>query len=287
MYNVISMKDVAKRLNDLTYSDFYYRLMLIARSVYEWHNLPNGIDEKWIEKYLYYEGNCMFFKDKDKGFMVAKCKPSGTLNYYDEPTLLTPYGTNYVYDGEGLENNDEAILIRNNDEMIPTDPSIELFALRLADITRSLDVNVRQQKTPSIVLCSDKQKLTMKNVLKQRDENEITIYGDKNLDISEIKVLKIDAPIVFPQLQIQKHNIWNEAMTFLGINNANMDKRERLVADEVSANNSQIEASANIFLKSRERACELINEKFGLNISVTRRTEIEPIVAVSGGVEND
>ncbi len=275
MYDVIQMKTIAKQLNDRTYTDYFYRLMLIARSVFEWEGLPNGIDEKWIERYLFTEGKCIFFHDDEKGFMVTKCTPAGMLNYYDEPTLLRGFGTNYM--SEVMENNEEAIIIRNNDEMIPTSPTIQLFALRLAEISRTIDININAQKTPVVILCSDKQKLTMKNVFKQWNGFEPVIFGDKNLDIEGIKSLKIDAPIVFPQLQIQKNAIWNECMTFLGINNANQDKRERLVSDEVSANDEQIESSAQVMLKAREQACKLINEKFGLNVSVKLRSDCRPI----------
>ena len=279
MYDVIKMKSIAKDLNDLTYTDYFYRLMLIARSVFKWHNLPNGIDEKWIERYLFTEGQCMFFKDSEKGFMVAKCSPAGNLNVYDEPTLLRGYGTNYI--GDVSENNEEAILIRNNDEMIPTSPTIQLYALRLAEITRTIDININAQKTPVMILCSDKQKLSLKHVYKQWNGFEPVIFGDKNLDIDGIRTLQTDAPIVFDKLQIQKHSVWNECMTFLGINNANMDKRERLVDDEVQANNHQIEISAEVMLKARERACEMINEKFGLDVWVEMRkpdmAEYEPL----------
>jgi len=171
--------------------------------------------------------------------------------------------------------------------MIPTSPSIQLFALRLAEISRTIDININAQKTPVIILCSDKQKFTMKNVFKQWNGYEPVIFGDKNLNIDDVKALKIDAPIVFPELQIQKHAIWNECMTFLGINNANQDKRERLVSDEVSANDEQIESSAQVMLKARERACELINEKFGLNVSVQLRSECRPILEeIKGGIKN-
>ena len=270
MHDIISMKSIAKQLNDWTYTDYYYRLMLIARSVFKWNNLPNGIDEKWIERFLFTEGECLFFNDKEKGFMVAKCTPNGNLNYYDEPTLLRPYGTNYS--GVPLENNEECILIRNNDIMLPTSPTIQLYAYRLAETQRTIDVNIHAQKTPYVVLCSDKQRMSFKKAFTQVSDNEVAIFGDKNMDIDQIKALKIDAPIVFDKLQCQKQAIWNECMTFLGINNNTQEsKRERLVVTEVEANNEQIESSASVFLKSREKACELINSMFGLNISVEMR----------------
>ena len=277
MYDVIKMKTIAQELNDRTYTDYFYRLTLLARSVFKWENLPNGIDEKWIERYLFSDGKCMFFMDEEKGFMVSKCTNEGELNYYDEPTILRPVATNYDSE-KSYENNEECVLIRNNDEMIPTSPTIQLYALRLAELSRTIDININAQKTPVIILCSDKQKLTMKAVYRQWNGYEPVIYGDKNLDIEGIKVLKTDAPIVFDKLQIQKHAVWNECMTFLGINNANMDKRERLVDDEVQANNQQIEMSAEVMLKARERACELINKRFGLEVRVSmRNAENEPI----------
>lgn len=285
-YDVISMKTIAKELNDRTFTDYYYRLMLIARSVFKWSNLPNYIDEKWIERYLFTEGRCIFFNDKIKGLMIAKCTDSGELNTYDEPTLLTPFRTNY--DGKALVNGKECILIRNNDSCIPTAPTIQLFALRLAEISRTIDININNQKTPVMILCSEKQKQSMKHLFNHVTGNEPVIYGDKNLDIDSVKALKMDAPIVFDKLQIQKHTIWNECMTFLGINNANMDKRERLVDDEVQANNEQIEASVNVMLKSRENACKQINELFGTNIKVELRKMNPPTLEkVEEGMKHD
>lgn len=269
MYDLMSMKSIAKELNNRTFTDYYYRLMLLARSVFEWKGLPNGIDEKWIERYLFNEGRCMFFKDDKLGFMVTKCADGGLLNAYDEPTALTSIATNHA--PVTLKNNTECILIRNNDDMIPTSPTIQLYAMKLAEISRTTDINIRAQKTPVIIKCSDKQRMTLKQVFKQWDEFEPVIYGDKNLDVDDMKVLNIQAPIVFDKLQLQKHSIWNECMTFLGINNANMDKRERLVASEVDANDEQIEQSAHVMLKARQKACEQINELFGLNISVKLR----------------
>ena len=268
--DIISMKSFSKQMNDMTFTDYYYRLMLLSRSVFKWENLPNGMDEKWIEKFLFTEGKCMFFKDPEKGFMVTKCTDSSTLNYYEEPTELRPYALNY--EGDSLVVGKDCVLIRNNDEMIPTSYSVKLFAYRLAELTRTMDVNINAQKTPVLIIGSEKQKLSLKNIYAQWDGFEPVIYGDKSLDSTDLmKVLKTDAPVVFPQLQAQKQTLWNECLTFLGINNANTEKRERLITNEVEANDNHIDLSADCLLKAREKACEQINELFGLNISVSLR----------------
>lgn len=273
---IINFKTFAKEVNNMTFTDYFYRLMQLARTVYKWENLPNHMDEKWIEKFLFTEGRAMFFKDEEKGLMLARCTPSDTLNMYDEPTTLTPYGVNY-HNPKSYRVGEECVLIRNNDDMIPTAFSIKLFAYRLAEISRTIDINIAAQKTPTLILCSDKQRLTMKNVYNQWNGFEPVIYGDSTLDVNNISVLKTDAPIVFPELQVQKQSLWNECLTFLGINNANTEKRERLITDEVEANNSHIDLSADCMLKAREKACEQINEMFKLNVKVSlrERSEIE------------
>ena len=283
-----SYKRASKKLNDMTYTDYLNRLTLLARSLFKWNNLPKGITEKIIEKYLFYHGSCVFYNHPEIGLVVARCTENG-LNHNDEPVTITPVFSNYIFKTpiKPLENNKECVLIRNNDKSFPTYYTINLFALRLTDIQRTIDVNISAQKTPVIVTCSDKQKFSLKQVVNQKDDNELTIYGDPNLDVNAITALKVDAPVVFDKLQIQKHSLWNECMTFLGVNNANMDKRERLVDDEVQANNEQIELSAEVMLKARELACEQINKIFGTNISVEIRKPTTAKIEGIEGVLND
>lgn len=274
--SIVSMKSFAKQLNDLTFTDYYYRLMLLAKSVFKWNNLPNGMNEKWIENFLFRYGECVFYNDPKRGLMVAQCNTSGNLNNYEEPTLINPVGLDI--NCTSLTPGKDCVLIRNNDERLPTRFPVELFAYRLAEISRTIDVNINAQKTPVLVVTTEKQKLTLKNIYSQWNGYEPVIYGDKNLDTPELlRVLKTDAPVVFPELQVQKQTIWNECLTFLGINNANTEKRERLITDEVKANNNHIDLSADCLLKSRERACEEINKLFGTEISVELREGVEKI----------
>lgn len=288
---VISYESMAKYLNDRVLTDYFYRLMLIARSVFKWTGLPEGMNEKWIERYLFSEGKCVFFKDELRGFMVAKVSEHGNLNNYDEPTSVIPIAHDVPFNT--LINNVDCIVIQNNDECIPTSETIQLYAYRLTHIDRTIDVNIHGQKTPFIVTCSERQRMSYKNAMKQRADNEPLILADNNFDAQNINTLPTVAPIVFDKLEIQKHNVWNECMTFLGLRNANQDKRERQIVDEVQANNDQVEACFNAMLKARQDAAERINKLFGTHIKVEKRIQPTPVlndsepVKIEDGEEDD
>lgn len=271
-YQLLSYKSVAQMANNMTFSYYYYKLMLIARALFDWENLPNNMDERWIEKYLFTSGKCIFYKDPKLGFMVAGLAQQGGINCYGDPTSVWPVAENYVYEGEKLVNGENCYVIRNNDLMLPTFPTVRHYAYKLTNIDRAIDTNIEAVKTPTIIRCSDKQRLSLKNAINQRRDNEPVIWTNDQSNIADmIETLDTKPPIVFPQLQTQKHMILNEIFTDLGINNANMDKRERMVANEVEANNEQVKASEDVMLKVREQACKEINRIFGTNISVKRR----------------
>jgi hypothetical protein len=271
-YQLLSYKSVAQMANNMTFSYYYYKLMLIARALFEWESLPNNMDERWIEKYLFTSGKCIFFKDPTMGYMVAGLAQQGSINCYGDPTTVYPVAENYVYNGPKLINGENCYVIRNNDLMLPEFPIVRHYAFKLCNIDRAIDVNIEAQKTAIIVRCSDKQRLSLKNAINQRRDNEPVIWTTDQANIADmVDTLQISAPPVFKDLQTQKHMILNEVFTDFGINNANMDKRERMVANEVEANNEQVKASEDVLLKAREEACKNINRIFGLNMSVKRR----------------
>ena len=125
----------------------------------------------------------------------------------------------------------------------------------------------------------------------QYEGNEPAIFGDKEADLDGFTAIKTDAPVVFDKLQTQKHQVMNEFLTFIGVNNANMDKKERLVANEVESNNESVVCFGNTLLEAREEAIKEINKIFGLNIKVERRSNTELISELlkgsEGGSEND
>lgn len=264
-------------LNNKTYIDYYNRLMELALNVFEWENLPPSVDERFLELTLYEMGYCLYFNDEIIGNLALTCTIGGQLDVYRIPVLRRAYAVNGY---NKMCSTKDSVLIFNNYLHTPTQLTIELFARRLYEIERAIDVNVKAQKTPTLILCSEQQRLTMQNLYMQYDGNEPFIFGDKNMDIEGIKSLKTDAPFVADKLEILKHQIWNEALTFCGIENSNQDKKERLVSDEVGSNYGNIEAQRNVMLNVRKQACKKINAMFGTNIDVHFRSNLATMVNV-------
>jgi len=213
--------------------------------------------------------------------MVTKCTQSGKLNIYDEPICYHCYGNNGYQKDVKTE---DCVIIRNNFDSIPTTFLIELFCLRLYELERTIDVNIKQQKTPLLIQCEESQRMTLKNLMMKYDGNTPFIYGNKSLDLSGITVFKTDAPYVADKLFTLKEAKWTECLDMLGINNANTDKKERLVTDEVNSNNQLLSFESETMLACRQIACEEIKQKFGLDITCELRVQPkeEPI---DGGEE--
>lgn len=261
--------------NNWTYIDYYQRLKELALNVFEWHNLPPTVDERFLELTLYDKGYCLYFNDDVLGNLALTCTIGGRLNVYRIPIYRKAFSVNgYNKDCTA----EDSVLIFNNYLHTPTDLTIRLYAKRLYEIQRTIDVNVVSQKTPLLILTDEKERLTMKNMYMQYDGNQPVIFGSNTLDTNNFQVLKTDAPYVSDKLIILLHQVWNEALTFLGIENSNADKRERLVSDEVSANYGHIEAQRNVMLNAREQACEQINRMFGTDISVSFRSNMKTLV---------
>lgn len=276
-------------LNDSTYLDYLKRFEKIALSMFEWVNLPKSMNARWLERSLYLYGQASLLKDKKYGFINTNCASAGKINIYGLPSRLNCYSFEYqderdLYTGFNPINKfseyEEAILVQNNWESIPTCGTMELFAYRLYEAQRVCDTNVKAQKTPVMVVVDETQRLLMENLYNQYDGNQPFIFGDKDqLSSGILKAISTNAPVVFDKLTEYKKEIFNEALTFLGVNNVLVDKKERLVTDEANANNELINLNLQSYLAPRIEACRQFNEKFGLTgtpqeISVRVRSDL-------------
>lgn len=270
-------------LNNKTWLYYYNRLKELAISMFDWQNMPDSIDIRYLETALFEQGHAIFFRDDVLGYLTLKCTYSGGLDVYGIPTKRRAYGNN----GYNIElNNDNSVIIFNNYLHTNTSNTISMFATRLYEIQRTIDVNVKAQKTPTLIQGTAEQKLTLVNLYKEYDGNSPVIYSDKNLDLNVLKVLKTDAPFVSDRLNQLKMDVWNEALTFLGISNINIQKRERLISDEVTRNMGGVVASRYSRLEERKKSADIINKMFNLDISVEYHEDnIDNALEPTGGAD--
>lgn len=256
----------AKKCNDWTFIQYYNRLVDLAISQFEWINLPPTCDRRFLELSLFADGMAVFFKDEVMGYLTLQCMISGPLDVYRIPIYRRAYASN----GYQMElSNENSVLIFNNSLHINSQLDIEMYAWRLYEIQRAIDTNVKLQKNPKIITCSETQRLTIINLFKQYEGNYPFIFADKQMDLSGLNAIDISAPYVADKLQVLKGLVWNEAMTYLGIGNTNDEKRERLNTLEVKSGMGDVEAQRYTKLMEREIACERINAMFpGLNLEV-------------------
>lgn len=269
-------QDDTLKLNNRTYLQYYNRIMEIALSMFEWKNVPDTIDTRFLELSLFTDGQAIFFKDDVIGYLGLQCMIGGNLNVYRVPIDRTAYATN-GYQQRLTDKN--SVIIWNN--MIRTNSmlDVEMYARRLYEIQRAIDVNVKAQKTPIMVLCDETQRLTLKNLYMQYEGNEPFIFGDKLLNMKDIKAINTQAPFVSDKLTALKEQVWNECMSSLGVTNSANEKKERLVTDEVTMSTGSTIAMRQTRLIMRQTACEQINKMFNLNISVDYRQEYKQLEA--------
>ena len=258
--------------NQRTYLQYVNRLTELSISMFDWQNLPNTIDARFLELALFNDGMAVFFKDEVMGYLGLQVMIGGTLDVYRIPITRTAFAQN-GYQMKLDQSN--SVIIFNN--MLHTNSILDVqeMSKRLYEIQRTIDINVIQQKTPKIITCTENQRLVMKNLYAQYMGNEPFIFGDKNLDLSGIKTFDTTSPYVADKLYDLKTQYWNEALTYLGISNVNTVKKERMITDEVQRNLGGTIASRYSRLFMRQQACEQINEMFGLNISVDYREDMQ------------
>ena len=278
--------------NNASYMQYYYRLVELAISMFEWKNLPDTVDPRFLELSLFTEGQAVFFKDEELGYLGLRCATNGGFNVYRVPINRRAYADNGY--NRQLTDKDSVIIYNNylrTNSMLDT----VMFAKRLYNLDRAIDVNANAQKTPLLLRCEQSQRLTLLNLYKQYDGNTPVIYGDKSLSTTPIEAISTGAPYVCDKLYQLKTQVWNEALTYLGISNINIQKKERLITDEVTRNQGGTIASRYSRLNARRQACNEINRMFELNIWCDYREDYQVVhndgedseTSIEGGVINE
>lgn len=253
---------------DLKNGRLYNYLKHICKNRYRWDNLPNGLESRFIEDALYNNGQAMFIEDNNLGFLCLPCTSNGQLNVYNEPTTVIITGVGY----NKQVKIDEGVRIIDNEDVIPPRIHIKYYADLLEEIETTIRLNLEQQKFPFVIPTSKANERSMKTMFENFIKGlPLFIDEDSNRGESLLKAVKTDAPFLLDKLQNFKLDVMSEVLTYLGINNTNnSDKKERLLVDEVNINNLHVLLNYEFGYMYRKLACEQINKKYGLNITVSK-----------------
>ena len=284
-YNTLSKKKVALYENDIEFQNMFYNLLNILMYSFSIEGLPDSCNERFFKLNLIFNGYAALIKDPDLGYLSLGVRPtmnSNELNIYGEFPDVMAFGwngfnkqyTNYMY---GTDNTDaEAVICRDNDMMYPMINIIWIYAKRLTDTMRTLDVTARKLKTPYFITCDEAQKSSIKKILEDVDFNQDSIIANRSTMPNEFNILQTGVqPESVRVLWEHYSNLESEIRTFLGINSAaNLDKKERLVVDEAQANDILTDINIQYRLKSYQQFCDTVNNLWGLNISFVSNIDI-------------
>ena len=258
------------QMNNRLYAHYYRYLTELAISMFEWKNLPDTVDERYMELCLFTYGQAIFFKDDVMGYLCLNNAVQGKFDVYRIPIIRRAYAANGY---QKKLTNEDSVIIYNDYLRGNTMQAVRNYAEMLYDIDQSIRVNAKAQKTPILITCDDSERLTMQNVYQKYDGNQPVIYGTKELKSNSLQVLNTNAPDVTKSLYELKTRYFNEALTYLGISNINIQKKERLVADEVTRMVGGTIASRYQRLEMRRKACDQINAMFGLELECNYRED--------------
>lgn len=263
-------KSKQKGVMDYNEGRLFNQISLLAKNRFRWEGLPEGIESHNVEEYLFSEGQCAFYDDPSLGLLLLKSNGQG-VNIVGEPInfQLTGQGTGYTQ----LVSADNCVWVKSNDICLPSLHQVQHYTSMIDEIEKTMYMNLKQQRIPFMIPTNKENELSIKRMFNKVDEFEHAIFYDKRMDMggeTGVDVLSTKVPYLLKDLQEYKNDVTNEMLSWLGLNNTNNNKKERLLVDEVNVNNGHILMNLDNEYKTRKEACDKLNEMYGLNVKVVK-----------------
>lgn len=259
--------------NANAYYFWFYRMAEIYMNRVKFVDLPDTIDVPTMMWGLLTNGNVAYFNDEIMGDLCLAGVPSKQVDVYNYQRgyyIHTASGYNRHLSVSRFSPVRNGVVIYSNYARQADIMILMEYAERLYDALRACDVNINLQKTAKIIGTSEAQRLTIENLLKDYSGNVPLIVTDREMRLgtSENPVYDMTTPYVADKIWTYITNIWNDFLTWLGIENATNQKRERLVSDEVNANYGAVEMERNVSLSMIKKCFDEVNKLFGRNIKI-------------------
>lgn len=267
----------------------FWRDLLVQTAItsFHWDGLPDGIDGRFIEMTLLFQGMGGFFEKIPGQIAFSAGAVVGKPDMYLNPEVVQFVSVNgtgtwerrvqprtAVQDDGSITFHDaEATWAYDNMLRVPLSWHIIGYAERLARFDRVIDINTAAQSTPWVGEANEEARQDLINAIKQLTGFEPTIAtGPGFLSDTNIHVFNTQAPYVVDKLQDARKQELSVVYTLLGVDNVTTEKRERLVTNETQGNNEQVMLLRQSRMDNRQKLAEQTNELFGTEITVTWNT---------------
>ena len=259
----------SEKTNNSLFISYFTNVMNLVVGRIKIDGLPDELkNEEWYINMSMMLGGCaVLYKDTalDK-FIMLQGEPIGAPNIYGSYDSYMVHGQNGYT--KILDSEDCVVFWDSLTRMPNTYLNIVNFVDRMTDIQRVADVRMFNHKMPTIYRGSAKVVSAIKKMFSKIWNNEPAVFVDDEFQnpnvtsqfINDVKFLNRD-------LMLYKKDLMHELIMWLGLNaNPSEGKKERLLSDEVNANNEMIDSIRSNFMRARDIACEQAKEKFGLDI---------------------
>lgn len=263
-------------------SAVYYQQWILKKvfSIFEFKGIPEKWDFDYMLTNLFING-LFCITDTDIGVLPLNCGVTG-INVFNHPTeviIANPVLGSLRRDimpldgemnlGATKSKNPPCALVKLQYNYQGIMPLVLRYSSLLAMCDSSIAVNLMNAKVAFIGMASDKkQAQTMKKMYDMISAGNPAVFVKGDVVNQESFFFNhVKENYVANDIQMLKRMIINEFLTEIGINNANQDKRERLVSDEVSANDEEIRANVEHWLYNINEGLQVANKLYDLKLS--------------------
>lgn len=243
-----------------TYLSYRRRMLNLAENVFEFVNLPEFIDEGYVNKKLVENGSIAFFHDKTLGVVALPYDVLGKLDIYGRPITIMARSYNGRYFRK-LER-DEFVIMYDNTRCDSIYMDILQMAERISLCVRTEDINITQQRTPRIWQTTPEKKKTLEDMITEFDSLAENIVTYDIMALDELSSVSDPAPYVTDKIDLHIDKLKSEFFSLIGVSSLTEIKKERMIKDEMAVSQGGTIASRFSRYIPRKRAIEKINEKF-------------------------
>ena len=274
-------------LNNTSYFYYFNKLLKMIYAIFKFDNIPDNWNMPYFKEHLFLDG-VVCVTDTDFGVIPLQTGRSG-INVYGQPTdfiISNPVlGTL-----QGKIDKDGVMIYLSilGGHYVSLVPLISRYATLLSEVDGSLQTSLINSRIAHVFSASSQAQLkTMQKVYDDISKGKPAVFIRKNPDESNDHVLfnNVRQSFIGTELLDTKRSLLNEFMSEIGINNANTQKKERLITGEVDSNKSELSANINEWYENLKNCINKVNDMYSLNIAFDFNYDVLDTWQKDGGIE--